>query len=235
MTAALLDVSHLVKDYRGLRPLRIERLSIAAGEQVAVIGIDQAGAEAFVNVITGAALPDQGEIVAFGESTAAIEGSAAWLALVDRFGLVTDRAVLLDPLTVAQNLALPLSLDIEPLSSDLRARAVALAREAGIPERQWDQKVAELDGASRARLRLGRALALDPAVLLLEHPNAAIEAESRSAFGRDVRALAERRGAATLTLTADPGFAALIAARVLTLDPSTGHLTERRRRWFRRM
>jgi ABC-type transporter Mla maintaining outer membrane lipid asymmetry ATPase subunit MlaF len=230
----ILEVSELIKDFRGLRPLRIERLSIARAEQVAVIGLDQAGAETFVNLITGASLPDRGEIRVFGRSTAAIEDSAAWLALVDRLGLVTDRAVLLEPLTIVQNLALPFSLDVEPLSEELRAKAVGLAREVGVAEGLWEKKIADIDGSSRARIRLGRALALDPDLLLLEHPTAAVEPDSRSRFARDVRAIAERRGAAALTLTADPDFARTVAARVLALEPSTGKLREERRWSFLR-
>lgn len=232
MTRAVLEVSKLVKGYRGLRPLRIERLSVASGEQLAVVGMDQPAAETFVNLITGASLPDQGTIRVFGHATGDIEDSAAWLALVDRFGLLTDRAVLLEPLTVLQNLALPFSLDIEPVPEDLRARAIELARELRVAEELWEKRVMDLDGASRARIRLGRALALDPEMLVLEHPTATIEAEFRSAFGRDVRSIAERRRLTSLTLTADEDFAGVVASRVLTLKPSNGRLSERRRSWF---
>ena len=69
-----------LKDYRGLRPLRIERLTLAAGEQVALLGFDQPAAEVFVNLITGATLPDPGEVRVLGRPTAAITDSADWLA-----------------------------------------------------------------------------------------------------------------------------------------------------------
>jgi len=50
-----------------------------------------------------------------------------------------------------------------------------------------------------------------------------------------VRAVAARRGAAIVAVTADPPFAAAVAGRVLTLDAATGRLTESRRsRWFGR-
>lgn len=227
MTSPVLEVSRLVKDYRGLRPLRIERLSVAPAEQVAIIGMDQPAAETFINLITGASLPDQGAIRAFGRTTSELEDSAAWLAFVDRFGLLTDRAVLLEPLTVLQNLALPFSLDLEPVPDDVRSRAAALARDVGVEDALWNNKIIDLEGAVRARVRLGRALALDPEILVLEHPTAAIEPESRSGFARDVRALADRRRIATLTLTMDAGFAQLVASRVFTLNASTGRLSRK--------
>jgi ABC-type polar amino acid transport system ATPase subunit len=230
----ILEISHLSKAYGGLRPLRVEQLSLMATDQVAVVGFDRPAAETLVNLITGSSLPDKGEIRVFGRATADIKDSADWLETVDRFGIVTDRAVLLAGLSVVQNLAMPFSLDIEPPSHELRLQAIALAREAGLDEASWDQPVAALDGAARARVRLGRALALGPGVLLLEHPTSEVEPQSVASFGRDVRGAAERRGIATLTLTADREFAAAVASRVLTLEPATGRLAARRR-WFGRM
>src|SRR5450759_1230548 len=131
------------KDYRGLRPLRIAELRVAAGDHVAILGFDQASAEVFVNLATGATLPDAGEVSIFGRPTKAINDSADWLATVDRFGIVSERAVLLDALTVIQNLAMPFTLEIEPPPDEVRVRAEALAHEVGLPETSWTKPVAE--------------------------------------------------------------------------------------------
>jgi hypothetical protein len=64
---------------------------------------------------TGASLPDRGDVRLFGRSTSAIADSADWLSVVDRFGIVSSRAVLLDALTVVQNLAMPFTLEVDPL------------------------------------------------------------------------------------------------------------------------
>ena len=55
-----LEITNLVKNYSGLRPLRIAALSLAHAERVAIAGIDAAGAEVLVNLVTGATLPDAG-------------------------------------------------------------------------------------------------------------------------------------------------------------------------------
>ena len=107
--------------------------------------------------------------------------------------------------------------------------AEQLALEVGLPEAAWRRPVAELDAAGRMRVRFGRALALDPAILLLEHPTATVAREDTLRLGRSIRVVAERRGVATLTLTADRDLAAAIATRVLTLEPASGLLKERRR------
>jgi ABC-type polar amino acid transport system ATPase subunit len=233
VTPAVLEFAAMSKDYRGLRPLRITGLTVAATEQIAVLGFDQVSAEVFINLATGATLPDAGQITVFGRPTSAIGDSADWLATIDRFGIVSERAVLLDQLTVIQNLAMPFTLEIEPPPDDVRARAESLAREVGLPEAAWGRAVGELNAAARARVRLGRALALDPDVLLLEHISATLDRDDVATFGTDVRAIATRRGIALVAATADEVFAGAVAARVLTLEPSTGRLNQRRsRRWF---
>jgi ABC-type transporter Mla maintaining outer membrane lipid asymmetry ATPase subunit MlaF len=227
----VIELTALSKDYHGLRPLRIEKLTLAGGELVAILGLDLPMAETFVNLVTGATLPDRGEVKVFGRPTSAIDDSADWLALVDRFGIVSERAVLLDSLSVIQNLAIPFTLDIDPPPADVRDRAIQLGREVGLREADWLRPASELDAAGRIRIRLARALALDPAVLLLEHANASLPADAATALGGDIRQIASRRGCAVAGLTAAPQFAAAVAPRVLTLDPASGRLSERHRKW----
>jgi ABC-type transporter Mla maintaining outer membrane lipid asymmetry ATPase subunit MlaF len=233
VSAPVLELSDVSKDYRGLRPLRIARLLVAATDQIAIVGLDRAAAEVFVNLVTGTTLPDLGEVRLFGRLTTAIADSADWLTIVDRFGIVSERAVLLDALSVVQNLAVPFTLEIEPPPADIRERAVALAREVALPEAAWTQPVAQLDGAGRLRVRLARALALDPAVVLLEHPTAAVASGDVVRLGAQIRSIARRRGAAAVALTGDRDFANAVATRVLTLEAATGRLSARGSWWSR--
>lgn len=232
MSDAVLELTAVVKQYGALRPLRIDQLAIAAGEQVAIIGLDQPAAETFISVITGASLPDQGSVVVFGRSTAAIADSNDWLSTLDRFGIVSDRAVFLEPLSVVQNLAVPFSLEIEPPPPEMRERAMTLGREVGLDASIWDRSVRELDPVTRIYVRLARALALAPTLLVLEHPSASLPREDAGRVAAAIRAIAERRQLATLTLTMDQEFASAGAARVLTLDPATGKLADKRVKKF---
>ena len=121
MSAAVLEFAGVSKNYGGLRPLRIAELRVPAGDRVAILGFDQPTAEVFVNLATGATLPEAGDVSIFGLPTRKIEDSADWLATVDRFGIVSERAVLLDALTVIQNLAMPFTLEIEPPPDAVRS------------------------------------------------------------------------------------------------------------------
>ena len=233
MTPPVVFLNDVSKAYGALRPLRLARLSVAAGESVAILGLDQPAAEMLINLLTGATLPERGEVQAFGRSTASIADSAEWLAFVDRFGILSARAVLLEHLSVIQNIAVPFTLEIEPPPDDIRDRAAALAHEAGLDPAAWTRAVGELDPASRARVRLARALALDPGVLLVEHLSAGIPRPDVAVLGAAIRLVAERRGVAIVAATVDAEFAGAIAARVLTFDAASGRLAEPGRRgWF---
>jgi ABC-type transporter Mla maintaining outer membrane lipid asymmetry ATPase subunit MlaF len=222
----VVDITGVTKQYGALRPLRVERLRMVAGEQLALLGLDQPAAEVFISLLTGASLPDSGSVAIFGQPTADIASSDAWLASLDRFGIVSDRAAVLESMTVVQNLAMPFTLDIEPPPDDVRVRAEGLAREVGIEEAAWHRPCHGLSAGGRFRLRLGRALALDPALLLLEHPSASLERGEVGAIARAVRTVVERRQVTVLMLTMDREWAGAAAPRTLTLEPATGRLKE---------
>src|SRR5262249_46917829 len=185
-------------------------------------------AEVFVNLITGAVLPERGDITVFGRSTRSIEDSSAWMTLLDRFGIVSERAVLLDALSVTQNLAMPFTLEIEPPREEIRIRAEAIAREVGLPASTWNVRAGALDRGARLRVRLGRALALDPVILVLEHATAGIASAEAAAIGGHLHAITARRGSVMIAATADDAFASAAADRGLTLEPGTGRPIEPR-------
>ena len=231
---ALVEVRGATKDYRGLRPLRVQHLELYPGQSIALLGFDAVMAEVFVNLITGAHLPDTGEVRVFGLPTNGITSATEWVGVLDRFGLISERAVLVDEFTAEQNLAMPLSLEITDMSTALRAQVRQLAAEVSLTTDELAAPTGRLSPAARLRLRLARALALGPQVLLAEHPNAAIPADDAPAFAADFARIVEARRIGSVVLTADRTFAGAIADEVLTLEPATGRLKSARgwRQWF---
>ena len=229
----LLRLRGVSKDYRSLRPLRIAELDLPPGRSLALLGFDQTMAEVLVDLITGAILPDSGEIVAFGQHTSSIADPGSWLTTLDQFGLFTDRAVLVEQFTVEQNLALPLSITVEDMTPEIRARVAELASEIGLAN-ELRRQAGVLEPALRVRIRLGRALALAPRVLVAEHPNATLSAQEASALGTDMARIIETRGIASIVLTADQSFARAVSTEILVLEPATGALKPASswRRWF---
>jgi ABC-type transporter Mla maintaining outer membrane lipid asymmetry ATPase subunit MlaF len=233
MTSPVVQITGLKKSYGGLRPLRIQSLAVAPGERVALAGIDAVGAELVVNLVTGASVPDEGEVVVFGTRTRDVADGEEWLSSLDRFGIVTERAVMLEGSTLLQNLALPLTLDIDPVSTATRDRVVRMAEECDVELSWLEQPAGGLPPGVRARAHLVRALALGPELLLMEHPSAMLPVDERRNYGEVVRRVCEARALTTLIVSMDPEFSGVAAQRVLTLEPVTGVLKGASRKgWF---
>jgi putative ABC transport system ATP-binding protein len=226
--APVLHIVNVRKNYQALRPLRLRALTIAAGERVAVSGLDAGAAEVLVNLVTGASVPDEGEVEMLGRSTASIADGDEWLASLDRFGIVSPRAVLLDSATLLQNLAMPFTLDIDPVPAGVASRATALANEVGLAPDLLRQPIAQLTPEIRMRAHLMRAVALNPQLLILEHPTAALPPQDRRRFGTDVVRIAEARSLATLIISEDAEFSRAAAHRTLALNGATGELKRKR-------
>ena len=229
----VLEIDGVVKAYGALRPLRVQTLTIAPRERVAVVGLDAPAAQLLVNLVTGATLPDQGTVRVLGQSTADITEGEAWLASLDRFGIAGERAVLMEGSTVAQNLAMPFTLDIEPVPAEIRSRVERLAEDCGIVNRMWlDRAAGELPPEIRARVHMARAVALDPSLVLLEHLAAAVPARAHAALAADIVRVMEGRRISALIVTHDDAFASSVAHRALKLQPATGALVPVKKGWF---
>lgn len=228
---SLVEVSHIVKSYGGLRPFRLEHLAVEAGEVVTIAGPDQQAAAVLTDILTGTTLPDTGSVLVAGHSTSELQGPDAWLAFLDHFGIVNERVVLLDQLSAAANLAVPLTLEIDPMPEAVRVRVERLAGDVGLGVRELEGPLAGASPMTRLRLRLGRAIAHDPRILIVEHPSVGLSGGAIEAAGELVRALGGSGGRCAIVTTADRRFASAAATRRLAWRAATGAVTEQRRWW----
>jgi len=231
---ALVHVSDVVKNYQGLRPLRVRNLRVARGQSVSLFGFDKTASEVLVNLITGSSLPDSGTVRVFGRTTTEIADSTDWLDLLQRFGLFSDRTVLVEQLTVEQNMALAHTLEVDPLADEVRREVRDVADTLGFASGLLARRVEGLHALDMALARLGRAVALKPDVLLAEHPTATLDAGERTVFAKAAAAVVARLGMAAIYVTADHAFARAVGSDALTVRPATGELspTSSWRRWL---
>jgi ABC-type lipoprotein export system ATPase subunit len=229
----LVEISGLVKEHGGLRPLRVARLVVARGSRLAIEGLDAGAAETLIYIITGAAEADEGDVIVAGRNTREVSTDTEWLASLDRFGIVTDRAVLLEALSIASNLALPLTVSIDPLPAAVRSAVDALAAEVRIEAHRLDDPAATLSAEERVRVHLARAIALRPELLLLEHPTARVDPPAADRLGVTLKAVADAREIGFVAISADASFARATGARRLRLAPATGQLSEAAGRGWR--
>ena len=221
----VIEIAGLEKKYGALRPLRVARLHVHPGDRLVLSGFDAGAAETLVNLITGAALPDTGDVHVGGRNTRDIATDTEWLTSLDRFGIVTDRAILLGGLPIAANLALPMTLSIDPMSEAVLRQVELLADSVGIARERLTDQAATLTAAEKVRAHVARAVAVDPQVLLLEHPTAHLDPPEAEAFGAMLRALADARQLSVVALSEDDAFARATGGVRLRLNAATGELS----------
>lgn len=222
--SSLLEIRGLVKDYQALRPLRVRELVVTPGSILSIAGLDAQAAETLVNLVTGAALPDEGDVALFGQNTRAITDSHAWLKQLDGLGMVTARGILIEAFSVLQNIAMSFTLDVDPVDPRVVPQAGALARGVGIADELFDLPAGRVGGDVRMRVHLARALALEPKLLIAEHPSAGLPPEAVTRFGADLARIAQERGVALVAISADDVLAKAVGGQRLELIPATGDL-----------
>jgi predicted ABC-type transport system involved in lysophospholipase L1 biosynthesis ATPase subunit len=221
---SLLEIRGLRKDYQGLRPLRIRELVVVPGDIMSIGGIDAIAAETFVRLVTGATLADEGDVSLFGRNTRDMVDGAAWLKSLDGIGMITARGILIGAFSVLQNVAMSLTLEVDPMDPRIIPQAGALARDVGIAQDAFDLPAGPMPPETQMRVHLARALALEPKLLIAEHPSAALPRPAVAAFGADLARVARSRGIALVAITADDLLARAIGGRRLELVAATGEL-----------
>jgi osmoprotectant transport system ATP-binding protein len=202
----MIAVRHLGKRFGATVALDDVTLEVAAGTTHVLLGSSGSGKSTLLRVLLGLVPADHGE--------ALLDGVAVTPAtrhhLVGRVGYVVQEGGLYPHLTVAGNVGLPAETAGWPRArTDERVRA--LASLVGFDEAMLKRYPAELSGGQRQRVGLIRALMLDPPILLLDEPLAALDpivrAELQAQLGRLFAAL----GKTVVLVTHDIREAALLS------------------------
>jgi cystine transport system ATP-binding protein len=145
--------------------------------------------------------------------------------LRQKVGFIFQGYNLFPHLTAAENVALAPHHVLKLERSDALARARSLLEKVGLAARA-DARPAKLSGGEQQRVAIARALAMDPEVLLLDEPTAALDPELTQEVLATLRALAAG-GQTMVVVTHEMGFARHIATHVAVFDAGriveTGH------------
>lgn len=162
-----LTVNGLSKSFGGLKALNDVSFSIRSGEILGLIGPNGAGKSTLINTIMGSHFATTGSVV-IGGSVATL-WSAAKLAR-GGVGRTFQQIRLAETLTVAENVALPLSV-VSPAGKPIEATALGWLQRFGI-DHLAERYPGELAYGDQRRVEVARALALGPTFLLLDEPAA---------------------------------------------------------------
>jgi NitT/TauT family transport system ATP-binding protein len=201
--------------YPSGRAAAVEDISfeVAPGEFVVLIGANGSGKSTILRLLAGLLRPAVGSIAIGGR---AIGGPDP------RVGLVFQEPRLLPWRTILANVAFPLELAGWP--RDRReARAREVLRLVGLRDVDADRPY-QLSGGMRQRASIARALALEPAVLLLDEPFNALDALTRERFNVELQVVWRETGTSIVLVTHDIPEAVFLADRILVLAGRPGRI-----------
>lgn len=188
---------------------------VRQGEIVSLIGESGCGKTTLLRIIQGLGRPDSGSIL--------VNGVAVTRPGRDR-GFVFQQASLLPWRSARQNVEFGLELQNLPKEERTR-RAAELLELVGLAHAA-DQYPHELSGGMQQRIGLARALAIDPAILLMDEPFSALDAQTREVLQAELLRIHEKTAKTTLFVTHDLGEAVYLSDRIVVLAAKPGRVKQ---------
>ena len=189
-------------------------LAVAKGEFIAVMGESGVGKSTLLNLIAGLDSADAGQVTIDGADLADLDDDGRTRMRRDRIGFVFQAFHILPHLTLAQNVALPLTLR-RTRADEALARAGAMLGSVGLAGRDGDYP-RQLSGGELQRVAIARALVHAPDLLLADEPTGNLDPETA---GRVLELFTDqiRSSGAAAVLVTHSEVAAGAADRVLIL------------------
>jgi NitT/TauT family transport system ATP-binding protein len=192
-------------------------LDIRPGEFVSVIGPSGCGKSTLLRVIAGILPPTSGRVTVQGQSPAAAQRERT-------FGLVFQDPVLLPWRSVQQNVELLGEVARLPRAerSSRARRLIGLVGLSGYEK----LRPAELSGGMRQRVAIARALALNPPILLMDEPFAALDEFQRETLNVELLRIWTESKGLVIFITHNIEEAVFLSDRVVVLSPRPGRIVQ---------
>lgn len=173
----LLQVSKISKRFPGVKALQDVDFDLIEGEIHAIVGHNGAGKSTFVKVITGVYQPDEGEIFLQNQS---VQFQSPHDAIKAKIGIVTQEGSLIDHFNGVENIFLGQETSKLGLldHSSLQKKAQELLKELNI-KMDLSKQVKYLSPAQRKLIEIMKVINLQPKVLILDEPTAALSDKER--------------------------------------------------------
>ena len=212
--SALLEAKEVTKIYaKAQRPsLNKVSFSVSKSEFIAIMGASGSGKTTLLNVLSTIDTPTGGSITIDGVNIKNLTDSGAADFRRDKLGFIFQEYLLLDSLTIFENIAVPLTLQKLP-PEKIENMVKSLAETFGI-DTQLHKYPNELSGGQRQRASALRAIVKRPSILFADEPTGALDSNSATDLLNTLKESNEALNTTILMVTHD-AYAASFANRIL--------------------
>lgn len=219
MTSTLLEVNGVTLQYKTPRHLvtatyRVD-FSVYQGDRYVILGPSGCGKSTLLKAVGGFMLPAEGSMRIHGRE---IESPGP-----DRMMVFQEFEQLMPWKTVYQNVLFPMKVTKKFTSAEAAARADTVVEKVGLTKFR-DIYPHMLSGGMKMRVAIARAMALEPDILLMDEPFAALDALTRHTMQQELLSLWDQLGFTVLFVTHSIEEAIVIGSRILVLSPHPGRV-----------
>lgn len=182
MVSTLLQMNNVSLGYTQEPILAGVNLSIEPGQLVVITGTSGCGKSTLLKGSVGLLKPLAGSVHLLGKDLATLDETEL-MKVRSRVGLLFQGGALLNSMTVAENIALPLQLH-SSLPSKAKEKLVRMKLAMVGLEHTWSMSPSELSGGMRKRVALARAMVMDPDILFCDEPSAGLDPVTAAALDR---------------------------------------------------
>ncbi len=208
----LIEFQHVQKHYPGSASPAVADLNLGvdAGEFLTLLGPSGSGKTTTLMLLAGFEAPSAGRILLDGQPIEALPPHQR------NMGVVFQSYSLFPHLTVAQNVAFPLSVRKVPSAETAQRVQTALAKVR--LEALGERKPHQLSGGQQQRVALARALVFEPRVVLMDEPLSALDKKLREEMQLEIRRLHRELGVTMVFVTHDQAEAMTLSDRVAVFN-----------------
>lgn len=202
----MLQTKNISKVFQGEQVLKGLSFRLNEHEMLSILGRSGSGKTTLLKVLAGLETADRGQVI--------LEGQDITTVPANRRGIVYlyQEALLFPHLNVFENIAFGLRLRKQP-ESVIKDNVYALLERLELPE-QAQKMPEQLSGGQRQRVAFGRALVIEPRVLLLDEPFGALDSETRTNMQDLLKGVAKDYGLTAIFVTHDLKEAMLMGDRM---------------------